>query len=317
MPKTSVQYISVPTEVAGQRIDNFLINRLKGMPKTHIYRILRKGEVRVNKKRIKPTYRVQTGDQIRLPPMELEDKKTIPNPSQQFMTFLSTRILYEDKNLLIINKPSGIPVHGGSSVKLGLVEALRCMYPELEQLELAHRLDADTSGCLILAKKRSVLREIHELLREGKVRKVYRALTKGHWKNSQLRVEEPLRKNTLSSGGRIVRVHAEGKPSVTLFEPLHIYKKAMLMEAVLETGRTHQIRVHAQYKGHPLAGDEKYGDKEFNKAMRQFGLKRLFLHAYLIEFVIPSSGQHIKITAPLEDDLLACLKALELTSSSA
>lgn len=317
MSKTKVEYISVTEDYAGQRIDNFLITRLKGLPKTRLYRILRKGEVRVNKKRAQPSYRLQAGDQVRLPPVELEDKNVPKTPGKQLMEFLATRILYENEHLLILNKPSGIPVHGGSQVKLGLVEILRCMYPKLPQLELAHRLDADTSGCLIFAKKRSILREIHQLLREGKVRKVYQTLTKGHWKKNELRVDAPLHKNILSSGERIVRVNAEGKASVTIFRSLQTYKQAMLMEAVLETGRTHQIRVHAKHQGHPIAGDEKYGDKEFNKLMRQAGLKRLFLHAYFIDFTIPSTGQHVQITAPLENDLTACLKALELTLPTA
>lgn len=311
MSKTDVQYITIAPDFAEQRIDNFLVTRLKGVPKAHIYRILRKGEVRVNKKRIKQTYRLQAGDQVRIPPLHLDDDNTVVTPSEQLMAFLATRILYEDNNLLIMNKPSGIPVHGGSGVKLGMVEALRAMYPKLTQLELVHRLDRDTSGCLILAKKRSVLRELHELLREGHVRKIYKTLTKGHWKPSALRVEASLRKNNLSSGERIVRVNDEGKPSVTIFKSLIRYQYATLMEALLETGRTHQIRVHAQFRGHQVAGDEKYGDKEFNKRMRQLGLKRLFLHAYLIEFTLPSTGQHIQITAPLDDDLQACLKALE------
>ena len=311
MSKSPVQYITIPPDFAEQRIDNFLIARLKGVPKAHIYRILRKGEVRVNKKRIKQTYRLQEEDQVRIPPLELEDANTVPAPSNQFVTFLATRILYEDNNLLIINKPAGIPVHGGSGVRLGMIEALRVIYPELDQLELVHRLDRDTSGCLIVAKKRSTLRELHQLLREGRVRKIYHTLTRGHWKPAALRVEAPLRKNLLSSGERIVRVNEEGKPSVTIFKPLVRYKYSTLMEALLETGRTHQIRVHAQFRGHQVAGDEKYGDKEFNRQMTQYGLKRLFLHAYFVEFTLPSTGQHFQVTAPLDDDLQACLKALE------
>jgi len=308
MAKSAVEYITIISDFATQRIDNFLINRLKGVPKTHIYKILRKGEVRVNKKRIKQTYRLQEGDEVRIPPMQLEDRNTPPAPSKQLVTFLSARILYQDDNIIIINKPAGISVHGGSGIKLGVVEALRTIHPKLE---LVHRLDRDTSGCLILAKKRSTLRELHTLLREGQVKKIYHTLTKGHWKQSALRVEASLLKNQLSSGERIVRVHDEGKPSVTIFTPLVRYKYSTLMEALLETGRTHQIRVHAQFRGHQVAGDEKYGDKEFNKQMHQLGLKRLFLHAYFIEFTLPSSGKHIQITAPLDDDLQACLKALE------
>lgn len=305
-----VQYVAVDPEFEGQRIDNFLVTRLKGVPKTHIYRILRKGEVRVNKKRAQPSYRVQSGDQIRIPPLKLQETPAVPTPNRFLMAALSESILFEDKSFLIINKPSGIAVHGGSGVKLGVVEALRCMYPKLPHLELAHRLDADTSGCLVLAKKRSALRELHELLREGRVTKIYSALTKGHWKKADLRVDVSLRKNHLSSGERIVRVDREGKTALTVFKPVETYTDAMLVDVALHTGRTHQIRVHAQYRGHPIAGDEKYGDKEFNKRIRQLGLKRLFLHAKFIEFTLPSTGQHIKVNAPLSSDLVDCLKNL-------
>jgi 23S rRNA pseudouridine955/2504/2580 synthase len=311
MQKSSVQYIAIVPDYAGQRIDNFLITYLKGVPKTHIYRILRKGEVRVNKKRAAPSYRLQANDQIRLPPLELDVKQKPLVPGQSLRDLLSSRILFEDKGLLIINKPAGIPVHGGSQVKLGMVEALRYMYPKSPHLELVHRLDSDTSGCLILAKKRSILKEMHEIFRKGLAHKVYYALTKGHWKKTELRVEMSLKKNQLSSGERIVRVDSTGKPSVTLFHPIKVYSHATLVEATLITGRTHQIRVHSKYHGHHIAGDEKYGDREFNKQLRKIGLNRLFLHAFMIEFDLPSTGQHIKINAPLDKELEECLKMLE------
>ena len=280
------------------------------MPKTHIYRILRKGEVRVNKKRIKPNYRLQVDDQVRLPPLELTDQLPAPKPGRSLMELLSDRILYEDKNLFIINKPSGIPVHGGTKVSIGLIEALRCMYPKLPHIELAHRLDAGTSGCIVIAKKRSILKELHELFRSGKVNKIYRALTKGHWKSSELRVDLPLHKNHLSSGERIVKVNKEGKAATTLFSIISASNDATLVEAVLLTGRTHQIRVHAQSCQHPIAGDDKYGDPEFNKKMRQYGLNRLFLHAYLIEFTLPSTGQKISVQAPLDFELEQCVSSI-------
>jgi 23S rRNA pseudouridine955/2504/2580 synthase len=305
-----VQYLSINAEAEGQRIDNFLTTHLKGVPKTHIYRILRKGEVRVNKKRIKPSYKLMAGDQVRLPPLEVGIGNVLPKPSQTLRELLSNRILYEDASVLVINKPSGIPVHGGSSVKLGVVEALRCMYPKLPQLELVHRLDLDTSGCLVLAKKRSALRELHEQLRARKVEKIYWVLTQGHWDASELKVDAPLLKNQLSSGERIVRVNKEGKPSVTLFRTLEKFATTSLMEATLETGRTHQIRVHARHQGHPVAGDEKYGDKTLNKDLREKGLRRLFLHAYSITFTLPSTQEPIKITAPLDSDLQDCLSHL-------
>ena len=307
MEKKPVHYVSITEDSAGQRIDNFLLTHLKGVPKSHIYRILRKGEVRANKKRIAPSYKLQAGDQIRLPPLQIETAPVPPRPGNQLMDFLAGRILYEDKHLLIINKPSGIPVHGGSGVKLGVIEALRCIYPKLPQLELAHRLDLETSGCLILAKKPSILRELHELLRARKVEKIYWTLTKGHWKKTALKVEVPLLKNQLASGERIVRVNSEGKPSLTFFHPLQEFANTSLMEVTLETGRTHQIRVHAQYRGHPVAGDEKYGDKELNKQLREMGLRRLFLHAYSIRFTLPSSGEEIRVVAPLDDELEQCL----------
>src|SRR5579872_2513145 len=205
MKKQSVQYVTIEPDYANQRIDNFLLTRLKGVPKTRIYRLLRKGEVRVNKKRVDPSYKLQAGDQVRLPPIRLPDKTESPKPGQRVKQLLADRILYEDNHLLIINKPSGIPVHGGSRVKLGIIEILRDLYPKLPHLELAHRLDADTSGCLVLAKKRSILKELHEMLRTGKMTKIYLALTKGHWKPSEMRVDVPLQKNHLSSGERIVR----------------------------------------------------------------------------------------------------------------
>ncbi len=210
--------------------------------------------------------------------MQLEVKE-ITTPSHYAVAALSDCVLYEDKSLLIINKPSGLAVHGGSTVKMGVVETLRTLYPKLPQLELVHRIDRDTSGCLILAKKRSALRELHALLRTGQFHKVYWALTKGQWQPEELTVDAPLLKNTLSGGERIVRVNKEGKPSLTVFRPLEAFTDASLMEATLHTGRTHQIRVHCQYRGHPIAGDEKYGDKAFNKQMKEQGLRRMFLHA--------------------------------------
>jgi 23S rRNA pseudouridine955/2504/2580 synthase len=310
--KTKVEYVKVAVDYEGQRIDNFLVTRLKGMPKSRIYRILRKGEVRVNKKRIQPSYRLQEGDEIRIPPMHLEERPVAPVPGRSLVELLKQRILYEDKNLFIINKPSGIAVHGGTGVGIGIIEVLRNMYPKLPHLELAHRIDMDTSGCLILAKKRGVLKEIHELLRSGKVHKVYRALTMGHWKSSELRVDAPLKKNFLSSGERVVRVDKDGKASTTLFEVIESFAEADLVEATLLTGRTHQIRVHAQSCDHPIACDDKYGDKEFAKKMRKAGLKRLFLHSYRLEFDLPSTGQHISVEAPLDDELLLCLDKLRV-----
>lgn len=308
--KAKVYYLTVEADYADQRIDNFLMARLKGVPKSRIYRIMRKGEVRVNKKRVQPSYRLQAGDEIRVPPVAVSEKPVTPTPGKSLVELLQQRILFEDKHFFIINKPSGIPVHGGTSVGIGVIEVMRTMYPKLPQLELVHRLDMDTSGCLVLAKKRSALRELHELWREGKVKKVYLALTRGHWKSSELRVDLPLKKNFLSSGERIVRVDKEGKESITQFKVVETYADAELVEATLLTGRTHQIRVHSQHYHHQIAGDDKYGDKEFSKKMRELGLKRLFLHAKKVEFTLPSTGERISVTAPMDDDLKRCIEQL-------
>ncbi len=309
--RQSVQYLKVSKDDEGQRIDNFLFHRLKGVPKSKIYRILRKGEVRVNKKRISPFYKLIAGDSIRLPPIMLaEEAKQVP-PSRETMELLASRILYEDENFLILNKPSGMSVHAGSTVRVGIVEALRHMYPKLPQLELGHRLDAETSGCLVLAKKKRILRELHTLLREGQVTKKYWALTKGQWKTSELRVDLPLHKDYREGGKHVVEVHKEGKTALTVFHPIKTLKESTLVEVSLFTGRTHQIRVHAAHQGHPIAGDDRYGDPEFNKLSHRLGLKRLFLHARSLDFILPSLAQRITVRAPLDPDLEAAIEAFE------
>jgi 23S rRNA pseudouridine955/2504/2580 synthase len=309
--KTSVQLWVASAEFEGQRIDNFLITKLKGMPKSRIYRLLRKGEVRVNKKRVSPFYKLEEGDTVRLPPVFLEERAKEAPPAKTTTALLANRILYEDDYLLIINKPSGMSVHAGNTVRVGVVEALRHMYPKLPHLELAHRLDSETSGCLVLAKKKRILRELHELLREGKMTKIYWALTQGKWKPNELKVDAPLHKHYQDGGKHVVRVNEAGKTALTYFKPLKVFKTASLMEVKLLTGRTHQIRVHAEYQGHPIAGDDRYGDAAFNKAARDLGLKRLFLHARAIEFTLPSLDQHIRVVAPLDPDLEEGIKAFE------
>jgi 23S rRNA pseudouridine955/2504/2580 synthase len=310
--KSAVQHFIVPADDAGQRIDNFLMTRLKGMPKSRIYRLLRKGEVRVNKKRIEASYRLCEGDDVRLPPVFLEEKAKQAPPGKSTQMMLAERILYEDDELLIINKPSGMSVHVGSTVRVGVVEALRHMYPKLPNLELAHRLDSETSGCLVLAKKKRILREIHALLREGKVKKIYWALTQGKWKDSELRVDLPLHKDYQDGGKHVVEVHEEGKSALTVFHTIKSFKReAALMEVKLFTGRTHQIRVHAQHRGHPVAADDRYGDADFNKLVRQLGLKRMFLHARSIDFTLPSLDKHIRVEAPLDPELDAIIKVFE------
>ena len=309
--KSAARHVIISDEEAGQRIDNFLIRKMKGMPKSRVYRILRKGEVRVNSKRISPFYKLDAGDNVRLPPVYLEEKAKLVPPSKSTEAILADRILYEDDDLLIINKPCGMSVHVGSTVRVGVVEALRHMYPKLVHLELAHRLDSETTGCLILAKKRRVLRELHGLLRQGEVKKLYWALTKGKWKKSEQRVDVSLHKDYRDGGKHVVEVRRDGKAALTVFRTIKEYKQAALVEAALFTGRTHQIRVHAQHQGHPIAGDDRYGDPEFNQKAREMGLKRMFLHARSIEFTLPSTNQRITVVAPLDPELEAAIKAFE------
>ena len=308
--KSSVSYITISEEYANQRIDNFLIRTMKGMPKSHVYRILRKGEVRINKKRVSAFYKLLAGDVVRLPPFySVEAADHVP-PSQQTMNLLQQRILYEDANLLVINKPSGMSVHAGSTVRVGVIEAARHLFPKLKHLELAHRLDSETSGCLVLAKKRSILRELHSLLREGQMTKLYLALTQGKWLASELKVDLPLHKDYRDGGKHVVEVNKAGKSALTEFKILEKFDHSMLVEVKLFTGRTHQIRVHAAHRKHPIALDDRYGDPEFNKIMHQMGLKRMFLHARLIDFVLPSSGQQIRVEAPLDVELEKVLQKL-------
>jgi 23S rRNA pseudouridine955/2504/2580 synthase len=303
--------LEISSDLAGQRIDNFLMSRLKGVPRSMIYRIVRKGEVRVNKGRIKPDYRLKAGDVVRVPPVRVsETNKTLPGKSLQ--QTIEDAILYEDKSLLVINKPSGVAVHGGSGISHGVIEALRAKRPDAHYLELVHRLDRDTSGCLLIAKKRSALRNLHEQLRHHQIDKIYQALLKGNWGNKQQVIDAPLRKNVMKSGERMVKVSTDGKPARSIFKPLQCRENASLVQIRLETGRTHQIRVHAAYSGHPIAGDEKYGDDEFNQQMKKQGLRRLFLHAFSLTFTLPDSGKSMKVEAPLDEPLLSVLKILEL-----
>ncbi len=314
--RQGVTFCQITEDQEGQRIDNFLTTKLKGMPKSRIYRLLRKGEVRVNKKRIDASYRLVAGDEVRLPPMFLMQKGEVAPPSQATTSHLADRILYEDEYLIVLNKPSGMAVHAGSTIRMGVIEALRHhFHPKYPQLELAHRLDTETSGCLILAKKKKVLRELHEALREGRVTKIYWALTKGVWKPHDLKVDVPLHKEYRDGGKHVVRATEQGKSALTYFKPLETFgKTATLVEVRLMTGRTHQIRVHADYKGHPLAMDDRYGEAEFNKLAKQLGLKRLFLHAHSIEFSLPSLPLPIKVEAPLDNDLESALRAFRKLS---
>ncbi|MCP5459259.1 MAG: RluA family pseudouridine synthase, partial [Gammaproteobacteria bacterium] len=280
----SVRHVEVPMEHDGQRIDNFLLHELKGVPRSLIYRILRKGEVRVNRGRIRPDYRLRQGDQVRIPPLRTpQASSTERPPPQHWVERLKDAVLFENGDVLILNKPTGFAVHKGSGVDFGVIEILRAAlsYP---YLELAHRLDRETSGCLILAKTPGALEALHTALREGRMDKRYLGLVKGYWRQGACEVNVPLRKNVLRGGERRVEVLADGKPALTTFKPLEIRKRASLLEISIATGRTHQIRVHAAHLEYPLAGDDKYGDPLFNREMAAIGLHRLFLHAHSVMF---------------------------------
>ena len=305
--------VVVLPERAGQRLDNFLMAELKGLPRSLIYRLLRTGQVRVNKGRIKAGYRVQADDQVRIPPLNLAEPKAAPTPPQWHLQDLEARIIYEDSRLMVINKPSGMAVHGGSGLSYGLIEALRALRTKESSLELVHRLDRDTSGCLLVAKRRSMLRWLHGLIRDNAVEKRYLALLAGELPRKSLEVNAPLRKNTMKSGERVVRVDPEGKPSLTRFRRLRRFEGATLVEAQLHTGRTHQIRVHAAHLGMPLLGDGKYGDRKANAALRKLGLKRLFLHAFALTFQLPDGEGRFHIEAPLDPGLEVVLENLSLT----
>jgi len=307
---SQVAYLTINQEHVGQRIDNFLHTHLKGMPKNYIYRILRTGEVRVNKGRIKPTYRLQVGDTLRLPPMQFQPRSP-QVPTLQQCQALATAILYEDARLLILNKPAGIAVHGGTGINGGVIEGLRTLYPQAPYLELVHRLDRETSGCLMIAKKSSMLRRLHELLRQGGVHKQYLALVQGRWNSQVTDCQAPLQKNILRSGERMVHVHAAGKPARSQFTVERQWATTSLLRVRPLTGRTHQIRVHAAYLGHPIAGDNKYGNEDFNKQMRQWQLKRLFLHAEKLEISLPEIDFSLSIQAPLPADLQQVLPYLD------
>jgi 23S rRNA pseudouridine955/2504/2580 synthase len=298
----AVQLLEVSPEYAGQRIDNFLLARLKGVPKTLIYRILRKGEVRVNKGRIKPEYKLQAGDIVRVPPVRVPERDEPVPLAQGLLQRLEASIVYEDKALIVVNKPCGIAVHGGSGLTYGVIEAFRQLRPDCKELELVHRLDRDTSGLLMIAKKRSMLRHLHTALRGDGVDKRYMALVRGNWAASIKQVRAPLGKSNLRSGERMVEVdEEEGKESVTVFKVLRRFGDfATMVEAKPITGRTHQIRVHTLHAGHCIAGDTKYGDEGFSKEIRDLGGKRLFLHAYMLTVPLPDGGE-LKLQAPVDE----------------
>ncbi len=304
---TGVRIATVAEDRDGQRIDNYLAGQLKGVPKSLIYRIVRTGQVRINGKRAKPDTRVAAGDQVRIPPVRLGEPTESGAPPRAQIETLERAIIYEDRDFLVIDKPSGVASHGGSGVTFGAIELLRAARPG-DTLELAHRLDRDTSGVLVFARKRNALTGLQELIRDNATTKQYLALLKGHTHKAKFDVNASLRKSILQGGERMVRVTDDGKPSLTRFHVVDIFADASLAEVTLFTGRTHQIRVHAQHIEHPLAGDEKYGERGFNQNMRGFGLKRLFLHAARFDFELGDKGYNF--SAPLAPDLAAVIDAM-------
>jgi 23S rRNA pseudouridine955/2504/2580 synthase len=306
---SQVSHLVVSDRGAGQRLDNFLLRELKGCPKSLIYRVIRKGQVRVNGKRSKPDTRLESGDTIRVPPLRLPDRSQPAQPGVQLAETLQKSILFEDEHFLVINKPAGLAVHGGSGVRLGMIEALRQLRPEWQGLELVHRLDRETSGCLVIAKNTSFLKEINQALQKRSVTKIYRALVQGYWPDTLQQVDAPLAKNQLESGERMVRVNEQGKKSLTRFQVVeHLGRRATLLEVQLETGRTHQIRVHCQYAGHPIVGDSKYGNRVMPDPLKS--IKKLCLHASRLEFNYPVDGPRHQFRAALDDDFEEILKLL-------
>jgi len=315
---STVEWVPVSENDAGQRLDNFLLKRLKGVPKSKIYQIIRKGEVRIDKKRVKPLVKLREGQLIRVPPVrqppnndDLLDGHIKLQKNQDQIQAIEKAILYEDKHLLVLNKPSGLAVHGGSGISLGLIELLRASRPKDDFLELVHRLDRETSGCIVIAKRGPVLRELHQLIRDNKVKKHYQALLHGRWKGKQHVIEAALQKNTLKSGERVVRVSRDGKASKTIFTIKQHFKSATLVNAQLLTGRTHQIRVHSQFAGYPIIGDTKYGSAEASDTMLQTGLRRMFLHAFQLTLPLSCYDKPLAITAPLDESLRQCIQYLK------
>ncbi len=303
----SVAHVRVDEGSAGQRIDNFLVRVCKGVPKSHIYRILRSGEVRVNSKRVAQTYRLQEGDELRIPPIRLAEKADVP-PVPVGKPF---DIVFEDDALLVLDKPAGLAVHGGSGVSFGVIEQLRRQRPEAKFLELVHRLDRETSGLLIVAKKRSALTVLHDMMREGRVHKRYLTLVAGRWLDLQQHINLALHKYLTDAGERRVSVSRDGKPAHSIVRLVKRWQRCSLVEVELKTGRTHQIRVHLSHSGFPLFGDDKYGDFALNKQLEKAGLKRMFLHAAKLAFRHPLTDQEIELASPLPAELEEFVASVE------
>ncbi|MFV8825278.1 RluA family pseudouridine synthase [Thauera sp. WH-2] len=309
----AVRHERIDDAAAGQRIDNYLLRLAKGVPKSHVYRIVRSGEVRVNGRRVQQTYRLQEGDEVRIPPIRIaEPTRSAPAPAGKPLP-----VVYEDDALLVIDKPSGKAVHGGSGVSYGVIEQLRVQRPELRMLELAHRLDRETSGLLIVAKKRSALTALHDMMRAGSVEKRYLTLVPGRWTNAMQHVRAPLYKYLTPEGERRVRVAEDGKPAHSIVRLVRRWRDYSLLEVELKTGRTHQIRVHLAHLGFPLCGDDKYGDFALNKQLEGEGLRRMFLHAALLRFAHPLSGAALSFASPLPDDLQSFIERLDAAEKNA
>jgi 23S rRNA pseudouridine955/2504/2580 synthase len=309
-PKSPLTMRTVTADEAGQRIDNFLMRHFKTVPRSRVYRLLRKGEVRVNRKRVDAEYRIQEGDELRLPPVRIDADAEPGRPSSSLLELMERSVIFQDRHLLVIDKPAGVAVHGGSGMSFGVIEALRASRPR-ETLELVHRLDRDTSGCLLIARDRSTLTALHALIRNGGMHKTYLALVAGSWQLGTKRIDAPLATDNRQHGERHVRVATAGKDSVSVFKPVQFFGSlATLMEVDIPTGRTHQIRVHASFAGHPLLGDDKYGDRARNADLKSQGLKRTFLHAQSVAFEWPGSGVPFHVSAPLPGELAAVLDAI-------
>jgi len=309
--RSSVQLIEIKEDQDGQRLDNFLARVLGSIPKSMIYRIIRKGEVRVNKGRIKPNHRLKTGDLVRVPPVRLETETTRKRLPDALLAEIRQCILFENDDCIVIDKPSGLAVHGGSGLHFGVLDVMRAIRPENDYLELVHRIDRETSGCLMLAKNRKTLVFMHEQLKQKQITKKYLAGVEGHWQDGKKTVSAPLMKNSIQGGERIVEVNPDGKEAISHFKLIQHYNRLSLVEVDIQTGRTHQIRVHAAHEGHPVAGDKKYGNKTYNSWIKERGLKRLFLHAYWLEFYLPGQSERTQINSPLSDELQIVLNNLE------
>ena len=315
---TGVTHVLVEAGAAGQRLDTWLLRELKGLPRSLIYRLLRTGQVRVNGKRAKPDQRVAEGDKIRLPPRRDTPPESAtpasPQVPKSLREVIEASIVREDRDLIAISKPAGLAVHGGSGLSFGVIETLRAMRPDENELELVHRLDRETSGLLLVARNKKTLRELHALFREGKVEKRYLALVKGQWNLGRTTVDVPLATRQKQGGERMVRVHEAGKEARSTFEAADFFgSRATLMQVEIDTGRTHQIRVHAAHAGHPVAGDPKSGDREFTAEMRDLGLERMFLHAQSISLDWPTPGRTYQVSVPLPPELAQVIDQLSVT----